>query len=421
MTNERKLIPMEQGMELFNRYANSLNVVIVSQIKGCLREEILRQALDLIQQRHPRLNSHIIDSSEGFRFQSEETSPIPLQIIINFETNCWQKIVVDELNTKIDSDRVLMRTILIKPTENSETNYLITTGNHAIIDAISGIYLHSEILKYCQSIVINNRIPQISELSDIGSLDELIANVATNKPELKRLGKTIDFIKPEQIVPHQQRTCRLIHKQLHNQLTTQIINSCKEKSITVHSAICSAMMLALAGEINKKNQDLYFSCRSSVDMRKRLNPPISDEHIAMMVSALTSFHSLNENTSFWDLAREVSQQIKERLETDEIYNVILNYQKGTEYLLDHPESVPFSIFVTNIGKVTIPFDYEPFEIKEISYALSTTVMGSVFAVAISTFQERMNLNFIFAEPLLNQVTVERLIEKTLIHLNHLQD
>ncbi len=53
----RELVAIEQGLEILNRCASTFNVVTISRVKGPLSEEILRQALDLIQYRHPRLNS----------------------------------------------------------------------------------------------------------------------------------------------------------------------------------------------------------------------------------------------------------------------------------------------------------------------------------------------------------------------------
>lgn len=416
MTYDRQLISMEQGMELFNRCANSLNMVIVSRIKGFINKEVIREALDLVQNRHPRLNSHIIGSLDNLSFKTEGTEIIPLQIMINNQSEYWQKVVLDELKKKLPVDKVLLRAILLKQDLKSNINYLITTFHHAIIDGISGIYLHSEILTYCQKIVSNNQIPIISKLPALPSLETLIAKVTTKNRETKKSTQQPDTLPFEEYAPHQQRSCGLIHKQLDAYSTNQIIKCCKQKKATVHGAICAALILALAKKIKKVDKDLYFSCRSSVDMRRRVHPPVSQENIAMVISALTSFHSLTNETSFWNLAKEVTQQIQLRLNTSEIYDVILSYQKGAEHLLKNPEKVPYSVFVTNIGQVKIPSNYDKFQLEDISYMLSTTVMGSVFGVAVSTFQEKMTLNFIFAKPLISDETINDLVKNTLSYL-----
>lgn len=48
--------------------------------------------------------------------------------------------------------------------------------------------------------------------------------------------------------------------------------------------------------------------------------------------------------------------------------------------------------------------------------LSTTVMGSVFGVAASTFQEKITLNFIFTKLLVSNQIIENLFDRVLEHL-----
>jgi len=415
MTENRKLIPMEQGMEMFNRLANSLNVVIISRIRGSLNEEIVRQALDIVQIRHPRLNCHIVGSLDDLRFETEGTQKIPLRIVSELDPEHWKSVAIDELNSKINSKKVLIRSVLVK-TLNSSINYFITTINHAIIDAFSGIYLHSEIFSICSKILSENQLPTSAKFSVLPSLEDLLPKIVEVHPQDKNTDKKPKTLEFESYLPNELRSCGLVHKKLAPDLTQKIINSSKRENTTVHGALCAAMLLAVADKIKGKDENLYLNCRSSVDLRRRLNPPVSDENIAMVVSALTTFHEIREDQPFWDLAKEVTQQIKQKVETSEIYNVVLSYKKGTDFLLNNPDKVPFSVFITNIGRVRIPSNYGFLKIEEISYALSLTAMGSVFAVAVSTFEEEMILNFIYSQPGISQNTIEMLIEKTLYYL-----
>ncbi|MEA5553646.1 condensation domain-containing protein [Anabaena cylindrica UHCC 0172] len=415
MIENRKLIAMEQGMEIFNRLASSLNVVIISKIRGNLSEETVRQSLNLVQIRHPHLNLRIIETLNELYFTNEGIQKIPLHIIINSNQNHWE-IVVDELNNQIDSNKYLLRVVLIKQSQQSNISYLITTGHHAIIDAISGIYLHSEILQYCSHILSNHKISNISKLPILPSLEDLIPKIACLNPPNQQIHREVDTLKFEKYLSNEKRRCNLVHRNLGTDLTQKIIDSCKKENITVHGALCAAMLLAVANKIKNKDKNLYLNCRSSVDLRKRLNPPVSDENIAMIVSALTSFHEIREDKPFWELAREVTLQIKEKLTTSEIYNVVHSYKRGTEFLLANPHKVPFSVFITNIGRVRIPSDYGLLKLEKISYALSLNPMGSVFAAAVATFEEQMILNFIYSEPTISKNTMEILIEKVIFYL-----
>ncbi|KPQ39187.1 MAG: putative protein containing a NRPS condensation (elongation) domain [Phormidium sp. OSCR] len=409
-------------MELFNRFAHSLNIVVVSEIRGSLDPSVVRRSLDLVQELHPSLKSHIIGNTNNLRFVTEGTEKIPLQTI-HLDSENWNSIVERELNQRIESEKVLVKATLVKYSKGS-LNHLITTIHHAIADALSGINLHKKILEfYCE--ILGGITPNVSPMQKLPSLKFLMDKKIGKDLENKTISK--DFIDPiskpqisklqtSNFATHLERTCKIFHKRLNLDSSIKLMARCKEEGVTVHGAICAAMMFSVAKLIHVDDQGLYFSCRSSVDMRRRIDPPISNDHLSMIVSALTSIHKLTDKTDFWELAFSVTEQIQQRLQTSEIHAGVLNYRKGAEKLLAHPEFTPFSIFVTNIGKVQIPKDYRYFSLENVNYALSTTVMGNVFGVAVSTFLEQTTFNFIFTHPLINQKTMDYLIEETIILL-----
>ena len=55
MKDNRELNAIEQAIEKINRCSSTFQVVTVSCITGPMTGEILRQALDCVQSRHPRV------------------------------------------------------------------------------------------------------------------------------------------------------------------------------------------------------------------------------------------------------------------------------------------------------------------------------------------------------------------------------
>ena len=222
MTNDRPLVDLEKALELLQRETNSLHVVVVGKIKGFLEPEVLRRSLLFVQLRHPLLNSHIVGPLDHLMFKTEGTDKIPLEVILNSEPEYWQTIFVNELNTKLENKKVLLRATLIKPTEKSTTNYLITRIHHGVIDGISAVHLYSEILSFCQKIVSENQIPEFEKLGPPPCLEKIIADytVENNTESLiSELELPIDTLPFEKYVPFKQRTCGLIQKQLNASLT----------------------------------------------------------------------------------------------------------------------------------------------------------------------------------------------------------
>lgn len=174
MIDNRKLCAAEQVAEILNRLTNSSNVVVIGRIFGPLSEEIVRQALDLIQDHHARLNSRIVGDLDNLRFETG-AKKIPLRVLDKQYEGQWQETVLEELNTQIESSEVLLRAVLVQEQELGENSasHLIITIHHAIADALSSIQLYSELLSYCSKVASGEPLVPVSRLPALPSMDEL--------------------------------------------------------------------------------------------------------------------------------------------------------------------------------------------------------------------------------------------------------
>lgn len=425
MTNNRELVPIEQAMEILNRRASSYHVVTISCIQGALSEEIVRQALDLIQCRHPRLNCCIIGESDSLRFEGGAMK-IPLRVVECVHKQQWQEVVLAELNQKFESDKGLMRAVLVRFENETDLSYLITTVHHAICDGLSCVQLQSEVLTYYQRIAAGESITQVPSLSALPPLPELLPKsmkgfrgfingifflLLLKWQQILHRPETLGF---EKSVPAQLRCCGMVHRKLDVEITQQLVNLCRQEKTTVQCALCAAMMLAVASKITgEKRTNVRLSCRSYVDLRKRLHPTISNENMGVLASAVTSYHTTQMNTSFWDLARDVKQQLEAILESKRIFSPVLVFKQIVNSFLTHPYQVPVTVAVSNIGRVNIPETYGVFKLEEVSFVPAQALFGGVFAAAVSTFNDKMLLNFMFSEPSISRETIEELASNTI--------
>jgi hypothetical protein len=81
-----------------------------------------------------------------------------------------------------------------------------------------------------------------------------------------------------------------------------------------------------------------------------------------------------------------------------------------------PQKVLASVSVSNIGRVSIPETYGSFSLEEISFLGSNALFGGILAVNVSSFRERIFLNFSFSEPSLSRAKMEALAERILVYL-----
>ncbi|OBQ16562.1 condensation domain-containing protein [Anabaena sp. AL93] len=423
MAINRKLGQLEETMEILNQRAKTWNVVTISRIRGNIQETVLRQSLNIIQYRHPALNSHIINSRNSYYYQSKGTGKLPLQVVNIRESQEWEAIVNAEMNQVIDSSKYLLRVVLVKILNQQNINYLITTTHHAITDGLSSVQLHSEILTYCQKITEGKSLPIVTTLEPLPPIEKLLPTWTNSfKSKLGRVALLLNIafqkywnqpkaLRVEKYVPISQRRCEIIHRQLSEESTRQFIQQCRQENTTVQSALCAALMLTVSKQLTKNHEDnIPVSCLSYLDLRRRLQPEISTENMTVLAASLMKFYRITNNTSFWELARKVKHNLNEKIHQGEIFQMIYLAKYLINFSLLFPNQVSPTVSVSNLGKVNIPHTYGELELEEISFVGSHALYAGMFIVHAATFQEKMTLNFVFSQPSLNQQTMERLVD-----------
>jgi NRPS condensation-like uncharacterized protein len=423
MAINRKLGQLEETMEILNQRAKTWNVVTISRIRGNIQETVLRQSLNIIQYRHPALNSHIINSRNSYYYQSKGTGKLPLQVVNIRESQEWEAIVNAEMNQVIDSSKYLLRVVLVKILNQQNINYLITTTHHAITDGLSSVQLHSEILTYCQKITEGKSLPIVTTLEPLPPIEKLLPTWTNSfKSKLGRVALLLNIafqkywnqpkaLRVEKYVPISQRRCEIIHRQLSEESTRQFIQQCRQENTTVQSALCAALMLTVSKQLAKNHEDnIPVSCLSYLDLRRRLQPEISTENMTVLAASLMKFYRITNNTSFWELARKVKHNLNKKIHQGEIFQMIYLAKYLINFSLLFPNQVSPTVSVSNLGKVNIPHNYGELELEEISFVGSHALYAGMFIVHAATFQEKMTLNFVFSQPSLNQQTMERLVD-----------
>ncbi|MFS0516065.1 condensation domain-containing protein [Nostoc sp. UIC 10607] len=432
MIYNRKLGHLEQAMEILNSRAKTWNIVTISRIKGYICEETLTQALDVIQCRHPRLNSRIVRYNNSLIFQSQKTATIALRVVKKLDNEQWQEVVDEEMNNGIDSSKGLLRVVLVHLLGHEHISYLITTIHHAIADGLSSIQLHSEILTCCQKIVSGEPInpfisltplPPIEELMPQwtkgfrGRINSIIFLLQLGLQKIWNRPKTLGF---EKYVSITKRSCNIIHRQLDQDLTQKFVNHCRQENTTVHSALCAVLMFTVGTKIIKGNRKkVRVNCLSYFDLRRHLEPEISHDQMAVLASSIMAFHTIGRNTSFWKLAREVKQKLEVSKKSGDLFKMILIAKHLIDFCFIYPKQVAATVSVSNVGKVNIPKHYGEFELEEISFAGSHALYAGVFVIHASTFQGKMLLNFVFSQPSISQSTMELLVNNVMSYIHEI--
>ena len=417
----RELNANEESMEILNLHGGAFNIVTISKIQGKLDEKIVRQVLDFVQEELTFLNCRIQEISNRLYFTTSGTEKICLQVIEHCGKNTYLDTVKEELNEPLSSNKTLIRCLIVYEERKLNYCYLITTIHHAICDAISCVHLHSEMLN-CYNKIKQNEPLNYRQAKVLGSLTEFmpqyVLGISAKIKTLLFIAKTSaklwfyspEKIKQEEYLPLKQRQCGITQRKLDSIITKKLIATSRQELITVQPVICAAMLIAVANQI-KKEQKLHtkinVSCRTYVDLRRRIEPSIPSNQLGCLVSSLTSFHSLTSSILFWDLAKECSQKIKQELQQKSYFPAFILFRKRiVEHYLKKPDDYPLTLDVSNIGDLKIKKDYGSFQLEEISFIPSNPIFGRILTVAVSTFSDKMILNFVASIPSVSQATLE---------------
>ncbi|MBF2006670.1 MAG: hypothetical protein IGS49_14675 [Chlorogloeopsis fritschii C42_A2020_084] len=414
--------------------AGSNNFVIIAKISGFLSEPILRQALILMQKKHPLLDVHIELVGETPQFVSAGTPEIPLRILELNSADDWIPQANIEMNLPFCwQQEPLVRLVWLKA---QQEQIILVTFHHAIGDAKAGTYFVRDLLAIASEIIDNDTAKSHLPLPERPPSDELIpANFQGIKGAFNviegglrqglMLTKQPKKIPPEKDVPVAEVRTYVIHKTLPPEITQLMKKSCQGENTSVHGLICALMLKAVGNRISAKEKELIaLGCFSTINIRNLLTPQIGDE-IGLYVSGISTFHQVGKNTPVWDLAREVKNNLARLLEKGEAFATLmlqknLLRKKMTPLQLAQQANQFFlsATCVTNLGQLDIPQKYGTLELEALHFCVAGNAFpGGGIGVAATTFNGQATFNFLFGVPLMSADTAEAIVNDVLETLN----
>lgn len=422
MKYDRPLWSDERGLALINQYSGGFSIAGIFQLTGQVNPESLRKSLDFIQSSYPRLNCHIIGDAKNLQFKQDGTQPIPLEILKESDDLSWRDILFKEVNTPLPRDQYLLKCFLVSAQHDTDTHYLITIIDHCISDGLSFMRMNDLILKYYDQVEQGLALEQ-SEISfPEDKIDIFWENsnykaifssfMAWIRQQIKVRSMGLKKMIPDQKLSVQQRQGNFVHRCLDLELTQKLLKRCREEKTQANGMLCAAMLWSAYQDISQKpNETLSLSCQSYVDLRSKANPRIKDEHMALMVSSVFSFHKLNNTTQFWDLTKEVNEQIKTQIDQGDFlkYPPLLGNLIEMSFLA--PEDSTQTVSVTNIGKVRVKKSYGELQVETACIFPNITIYSNLIVLTTYKFRDQIQLTFSFSYPSMSLERVEKFADR----------
>ncbi len=307
---ERKITPLER---LFSRSPFSI-VTVVARIKGYVSEKMLQDAVSKVQRRHTNLRVRITeDANHDIWFTSEGVKDIPVEIVPRESDDQWIQVFHKACHDIYEfEERPPIRFILVQSPTQSE---LIILCHHIICDGLSLAYLARDIMVYLGDPAREVKVLPDPVPIDIYTIPKKVTLNDIVKFFINRINKQWD----REAVYFDQEDYRILHEaywlyakhqmitlELSRAETSALVDRCRKHSVTVNSALTTAMAGAQA--IVQGYKPNHPSIGVAGSLRDRLHPPVG-EVMGFYAGLITLDFKYNPASGFWDNTRRFHHKV----------------------------------------------------------------------------------------------------------------
>jgi NRPS condensation-like uncharacterized protein len=320
---ERKVSPLER---IFNRSPYAI-VTMVARIKGEISEDLLKNAVSKVQQRHLNLRVRIVeDNDHNLWFTSEGVKEIPIEIVTREFDDHWIKMYHEACKIPFDfEDRPAIRFILVNSPEISE---LIILCHHIICDGMSLAYLARDLMEY-----LGNPAKEVEVLPDPVPMDfdnfpEDVSINAVAKFFINRISKQwnkngIYFDQEDYKSLNEAYWKKYEHQMLPIEFseaqTSALVDRCRKEGVTVNTALSAAFIGAQSvvqqGKVNP-------NAAIAGSVRERLLQP-AGEAMGYFAGGISLKFKYDSKKDFWENARKLHQKMTPRYTNKELFKELL--------------------------------------------------------------------------------------------------
>ena len=372
-TNEKVFWVLDQ--------TTTTHFAVVAEIDGNTTEMAWRQALDIVQKRHPNLSAKISGNAyANAHFESVAHCQIPLRFVFAKRGEDWNSILEEELRMPIDHTVApLARAVLI---QQSGKSIFIFLSNHSIGDGMSAALFIRDVLSVLAG-------KEIENLTPLAALDEL----AGLNPNKHLSIATDDFLQAKNNLQARPKV-NVQRIRLSEALTQKLIKRSKSEKTTVHGALSAALVLAL------KQTDPGFQhepVRILHPLSARTSLGIGDDY-GLLINIVTLPYEPGVEQTFWEFARSIREGIASTQNaewinadisaTSALFNNNLEQQTVAQAL---HQGTGHEILLTNLGKLSFESDFGRLELKALWGPMVLTVHEAAQTVGVATFNGALTL------------------------------
>jgi hypothetical protein len=305
-------------------------VTMVLRIKGYVSEEMLRQTVTRVQQRHALLRVRIqTDADHAAWFTSEATQEIPIGIVARQSADDWIEVHAQASKLPFEFEtHPAIRFVLVQSPQLSE---LIILCHHIICDGMSLAYLARDVMVYLGK---PDREVKVLPAPPPIDLDNLPPDVSQSRLVKFLIGRMNRAWAKEAVYFDQEDYENLTEAywanyhhglfsiELSEAETSALVARCRKEKVTVNSALTAAF----SGAQSFVQGEMPYHAKTVIaaDLRDRL-PHVPGEGMGMYAGGVELKLRYNHKRGFWENARQFHERIRPAYTNKNLFGAILNW------------------------------------------------------------------------------------------------
>lgn len=363
--------------------ATRMIVVSRSSISGTVGREQFEAAVSHLEARYAILRS-VVEDGQFVRRMDDRSA---VETWLPAESGSAETLYTKLLNADLDTGRTLYAIHVIAADDGLDVFML---SSHAITDATSLIELHS-CLAYMCDCVVRGEAAALGVQPFPTPIDEAVsrslASLGVDAPPSSYSG---GFAQIPMRAPYEGGS--VTHRIERVAIEAEAMHRIKEAShatgSSVHSLLLAAFALAIRDVADGHPRRILM--RSSVDMRRRLEPHVSTELVFTAITGhITPLLDLDRPTV--EIAQLIYRDIHTGLANGSIFHDYINYPKA----FGSPQQDPVAINVSDIQEVRFHWPTERLTVTGFEYALGW--LKRFPNVSVSVYAGKLIANIVYVE------------------------
>ncbi len=371
---KRELGTFERALVIADQNA-PFHIVSVLNLENAPSPHILKQSLQILQNRHPFLRSRLLHEKGTYYFAKLVEPALPFYFLPRWNADHWIYITEVELTKRIDTSiGPLFRCTYLYSAADERAD-IILSFYHSIVDASSVSQFLHQLLVVCEFVY-----------------------------QMQTRGKRVPPVHSHASQGH------VLSIQLREDFTASLVQRAHKEGMTLNSVLNTAMLLAVNRHLYT-GQQVPMQTVSLASLRPYVEPPLGDEDLASYISLLRHAVLVSGGADFWALARRLHRKIDSSLKSGDKF-VAATLAESLVRRLTRSKSFRMAAIALNYsGVVPVQSVYGGIRVMGLHGFVSPYDLGPELSAEALIFNNQLFLDFVYLEADMSREEANAIVEE----------